>query len=302
MLFAVLVATAATPTFAAANGCVVTRAGEAPLRIVAGFMTVSARLEDVAVSLLLDTGAEAGLVTPEAATALALKGDPGHLSMMEGTGGAGGYSRNVLLRRLVIGGLTIADRSAPIGNLPALPRIEPAVAGLIGADLLADYDVELDPRAGRMVLYTVAGICSGAQLLRWHGTYDEVPLRRAGDRLLAEVVLDGKALTALVDTGALSIILNTDAALRLGVGPEMLARDPGGVAGGVDLRPVEFHWHQFATFQVGQEIMSKPVITVSSFEEDEADMLLGASFFAGRRVWLSYSLGRMFVQPVGMAH
>lgn len=302
MLFAVLVAIATPPSFAAVNGCLVTRAAEVPLRIVAGFMTVSARLEEVPVSLLLDTGAEAGLVTPDAATALALKSDAGHISMMEGTGGVGGYSRNVLLRRLVIGGLTITDRTAPIGSLPAIPRIEPAVAGLIGADLLANYDVELDPRAGRMVLYTIAGVCSSAQLLSWRGTYDEVPLRRAGDRLLAEVVLDGKAVTALVDTGALSVILNTDAAERLGVGPEMLARDPGGVAGGVDLRPVEYHWHQFASLRVGQEVVSKPVITVLPFEEDQADMLLGASFFSERRVWLSYSLGRMFVQPLAATH
>ena len=300
-LFAVLVAMAALPNFAAADGCVVRRAAEVPLSMVAGFMIVSARLENTPVSLLLDTGAEAGLVTPDAATALALKGDPGHVSMMEGTGGAGGFTRNVLLRRLVIGGLTISNRSTPIGSLPAVPRIEPAVAGLIGADLLADYDVELDPTAGRMVLYTVAGICSAAQLLPWSGAYDAVPLRRGGDRLLAQVVVDGKALTALVDTGALSIILNVKAAERLGVRPEMLARDPGGLAGGIDMRPVAFHWHRFASFRIGQEIVNQPVITVSAFDEDEADVLLGASFFADRRVWLSYSQGRMFAQPLAMA-
>ncbi|MBV8400166.1 MAG: hypothetical protein JOZ17_15715, partial [Acetobacteraceae bacterium] len=57
-----------------------------------------------------------------------------------------------------------------------------------------------------------------------------------------------------------------------------------------------YHWHRFASLQIGREVIRNPVLTVSPLQE-EADLLLGSPFFATRRVWLSYASGRMYVQP-----
>lgn len=274
----------------AAAACDVQTVAELTLRDVAGFLSVSVSIDGVPASLLLDTGAEAGLITPDAALRLGLPLDPTRQTRIEGTGGAGEVIPHVVLPGLAIGNLTVPAHSVPVGPLPAVPRITPPVAGLLGADILAGFDVEIDARRGRFALHRVTGAC--AALVPW--AHETVPLRRSGDRLVVGAVLDGHPLDALLDTGALSVVLDTAAAERLGVSAAALARDPGGVSGGVDMREMVFHWHRFASLAIGDVVIRDPVITVTPVRE-QTPMLLGASWFATRHVWLSYATGRMFV-------
>jgi predicted aspartyl protease len=275
---------------AASAACKVETLAQAKLRDVAGFLTVEATIDGVPASLLLDTGAEAGLVTPDAALRLRLPLDPGRRTLVQGTGGAGAVIPHVMLSGLAIGGLELPPHSVPVGPLPAVPRIVPPVAGLLGADVLSGFDVEIDARHGRFALHRVSGECDAP--VSW--AHDIVPLHRSGDRLIAGARLDGHPIDALLDTGALSIVLDTGAALRLGVTADALARDPGGISGGVDMREVPFHWHRFASLAVGGITIRHPVITVTQVRE-ATPMLLGARWFAGRHVWLSYATARMFV-------
>jgi hypothetical protein len=60
------------------------------------------------------------------------------------------------------------------------------------------------------------------------------------------------------------------------------------------MREVLFHWHRFASLAVSGVTIRHPVITVTPVRE-ATPILLGASWFAGRHVWLSYATGRMFV-------
>lgn len=293
-----LVLLATAPARAA---CEIVRVGESPVSDVLGFVVIPASIDGQRVSLLLDTGAAAGLVRPDAAARLGLPGDPQHVTLLQGTGGDAGWTPHVLIPRLEIGGLMVHGITAPLGGLPALPRVVPAVAGLLGADLLSRFDLEIDLREHRVAFYRVTeggepGLCEEAALPPWKGAFDTIPLRRSGDRLLADIEVNGQSMTALIDTGARSLILSTPSAERLGVSPEALARDPGGITGGVDMREVLFHWHRFASLRIGRETIRNPELTVSSLDE-EADLLLGSTYFATRRVWLSYATGRMFVQP-----
>jgi predicted aspartyl protease len=131
----------------------------------------------------------------------------------------------------------------------------------------------------------------------WTGAFETVSLARDGDRLLADAELDGHAVSALIDTGARWVIVNADAAARIGLDTKVLGAEPGGMAGGVDPHEVLYHWHRFATLRIGQETLRDPVLTVAPLQE-RADVLLGASWFATHRVWLSYADARMFVQAV----
>ncbi len=274
----------------AVAACSVETIAELPLRESAGFLTVAASVAGEPVSFLLDTGAEAGLVTPEAAERLRLPLDPRTQTRMEGTGGLGAVAPHVVLSGVVLGRIGLPPRSVPVGPLPAIPRIVPPVVGLLGADSLAGADVEIDVARNRLLLHQVFGDC--ADPVSWPHT--TVPLRREGDRLVARALLDGQPFDALLDTGALSIVVDTAAAAVVGVTPEMLAREPGGVSGGVDMRELPFHWHRFRSLAVGDVVIHKPVLTVTPVQAS-TPILLGAQWFAPRRVWLSYATSRMFV-------
>ncbi len=88
-------------------------------------------------------------------------------------------------------------------------------------------------------------------------------LQRSGDRLIAAARIDDHPVSALIDTGARSIVVSAATASRLGAGPDRLAADAGGITGGVDMRDVAFHWHRFASMQLGSETIRNPVLTVS---------------------------------------
>ncbi|MBO1325982.1 retropepsin-like domain-containing protein [Acetobacter sp. TBRC 12305] len=142
---------------------------------------------------------------------------------------------------------------------------------------------------------TMGAGCSGP--VGWRYIYRAIPLQAtARRRVIAQVQLDGWPLQALVDSGARSRIVADRAALRMGVSPQALAQDPGGVTTGVDGHEQPYRWHQFHLFQIGQEQEHAPVLTVAPIH-DRVDMLLGSDWFATHRVWISYSTSTLYVMP-----
>ncbi|WP_246375918.1 pepsin/retropepsin-like aspartic protease family protein [Gluconacetobacter takamatsuzukensis] len=286
--------------------CAVTRVARVPLRDDGGYLSVpvsiAGRTARGAYSLVVDTGAEGGLVSARVAQALGLAVDSGRSTVLYGTGGAGGMVPNVLIAALRLNtedgqGLDLGPLSTPVGELPGQPMITPPVAGLLGGDVLSRFDLEFDVAGGWLSLWRVQGeydACRAAPA--WRGAYGTVKLLREGHRVAVEVELDGRPLTALVDSGARSRILSIEAAKRAGVSEDRLAADPGGETSGVDGRPVLYHWHRFGSLRVGAEVEQAPVLTVSRLR-DRVDMLLGADWFARHDVWISYATGRMFTRP-----
>jgi predicted aspartyl protease len=248
-----------------------------PLTDTQGFLTVPASINGVAVSLLLDTGADTGLITPQAARLLHLPADPGRRSRMQGTGGDGAFVPHAKLAVLALGGLRLSGLSVPVAPLPSYPRLSPPIAGLLGGDILSAFTVDIDLALRALALEPPAPPAAG-----W------LPAERDGNRLSIAVQLEGQGLRALLDTGARSLIVAARAAARLGITPAQLAADPGGITSGVDLRPVEFHWHRFDALRIGAEVERNVTLTVAPLDET-ADMLLGAPFFAAHRVMLSYA-------------
>jgi Aspartyl protease len=298
--------------------CAATRVARVPLRDDGGYLSVPVSIRGPggggAFSLLVDTGAEGGLIQGGVVSALHLPIDPDRRTVLHGTGGIAGVVPNAIVPDLRLGTagpdqeeLDLGMVSMPVGDLPGQPVIQPPVAGLLGGDVLAGLDVEFDVAGGWLSFWRVrsdAASChdapdgGGAEggVPAWHGVYETIPLLRAGHRVSVAAELDGMPLTALVDSGARSRILSTDMAARAGLSADRLAGDPGGETSGVDGRRVLYHWHAFTSLRIGRWVERAPVLTVAPLP-DGLDMLLGADWFARHDVWISYATGRMFVRP-----
>ena len=285
---------AAGPAFAQA--CLRQELAETVLRDDDGFISMPVAIDGRAASLLVDTGSETGLLTASAAAGLGLRRDPDRQTLLRGTGGTGARVPNALLPSLTLGGMRLGPLSLPVGSLPAMPSVDPPVAGLLGADVLSRFDLELDLPHRRIGFWRIRiGSVACAPPPGRDGTYRAIPLRRDGDRVAIEARLDGRPVSVLVDTGARSRILSIAAARRLGVDGDRLGADPGGVNAGIDLRPSEYHWHRFRRLTIGAETAVDPVLTVAPLAEP-VDLLLGADWFAAHQVWISYATGTMFVR------
>jgi predicted aspartyl protease len=269
-----------------ALACRVERRAELPASLADGFVEVPALVDGRPARFLLDTGAGDMLVTPEAAVRLALAPDPTRATRLLGTGGEGGPAPNAWLVGLRLGDATLAPRSVPVAPLPA----PVAADGLLGAPLLAAYDLDLDLVRGQVGLFQVGDCGPGMPLLPF--PFATVPLALTPDRTPAiPAVVNGGTLTALLDTGSRATVLTPSAAER--VRARMLSRTDA--APGVDGNPVTVQQARVASLAVGWDVQREVQVAVAPFEIGGADMLLGVDWLRQRRVWVSYATGQVLV-------
>ena len=283
------------PVQAQESGCY-TQVARVALHDDSGFLNIPASINGHTTRMIVDTGSEGSLLSPEAAALFETQRDKAVRTVVQGTGGVGHIVPNAIVTSFRVGKAQLGPVSVPVSALPATPRTEPAVEGLIGGDMLSGYDVEFNVAQGWLALWRAdAPDCTGP--VGWRYIYRAVPLMVTDHhRALARLELDGHPLWALVDSGARSRIVSETAAIRVGVPESTLQTDPGGLTQGVDGHSQQYHWHRFHRLQIGQEREEAPVLTIMTLK-DTADMLLGADWFATHRVWISYRTHTLYVMP-----
>lgn len=275
--------------------CSVEKVADLPTRLVRGAMLVPAALNQTPVQMLVDTGATTTSVTSDIAMQLRLPPDARHRTRVFGVGGEA-VSLNTLVWTFEVGRQEWTEQSFVTTPLARTFDEEPPVAGLLGANYLSDFDVELDLPEQRMTLWQVNG-CDGDFAFR-NLPHWRLPLRRyAPARMVATVQIDGQSLSALIDWGANATVLSQTAAARLGVTPAMLEADPAGHSIGTDRNEIEFHLHRFAEIRIGNGVFRQARIQVAPVHLLDVDMLLGLDYARTRHLWLSYATRQLFVVP-----
>ncbi len=258
-----------------------------------GVPLVTLTINGAAAHLLLDTGAEQTTLTEVAARRLGLLTDFDHTRTMRGVGG--NVSAGTVEPDLVTGGgrklpgLTFAV--VPV-TLP--PVGEQAVDGLLGADMLGAYELDIDLGHHLIKLYDPSN-CS-VPTLPWRRTYDEVDGQYSRHKHLAfPITLDGHKLTAFIDTGAQISLIDAGATSKLGVTDAALAADDALLMQGVSTQVVTAREHRFGKLGIADGVLLSPVMGVTPLRLDDADLLMGADVLRRQRIWLSYASRRIFV-------
>lgn len=263
-----------------------------PLRVIDGFPIIDATIDGVPVTFVLDTGAQAHLILPEAQTILRLPLLPGTVPLI----GTGGATRAPLVRLdgVKLGATTIEATAAPVAPLPALPDVAPMLAGLLGAPLMHEFDLELDAPARRLALIDPKNCPDVPPGVR----HIAVPLTLTPDhRALLAVQINGQTLTALLDTGSRATLLTETVATRLGLRAPPSANTAQGVDGG--RLPVAHGL--VAEMAVGDDVRRNAPVSIAALQLDGADMLLGFEYFRQRRVLISYFSERLLIALPGPA-
>ena len=291
-LIALLAGCAAPPAPEQQAACPVEKRAELPLTVFRNFLLVPAALDGGKALMVVDTGAEATTVTPETVQSLGLArvGAPNQLLGVGGMTEGGGTVR---LRHIELGGMARGGLDLDVGILPSFGATDRPVAGLLGADVLGSYDIELDLPRQTMTLYAVPPcpdfVPPGFTARDGDGMQPD-----GGGLLFVAARVDGKPVRALIDTGARSTLVTSSAAAALGVTDDALARDPLVAGRGIGTTALAFRRHRFDEVRVGAVAVRDMTVNVAPLPIAGIDMLLGADWLTGRRVWISRAAGRLY--------
>lgn len=273
-------------------GCALSRVATLPVVNRDGLLFVTARVDGKPVQLVLDTGAQRSLLTEAAVRRLRLPSDPHHGTRTWGIGGPSS-AFDAVVHRFTLGGVAFDLPRITVGRF-RLAALQGAADGMLGADVLSLFGIDLDAAAGRMVLYRDPA----CRLARppWAGPAVDLPGVQGGaNRLRLPIAVNGVGGMATLDTGAQTTAVSLRLALRAGVTPSALATDRYAVARGAAPGVVRVRLQRFRSLQVGPWLARDPVLPILPLPAGVGDGLVGEDFLLRRRVWLSFAAPQVLV-------
>jgi predicted aspartyl protease len=264
-----------------------------------GVWVVPVEIDGSRLRLIVDTGAERTLLTEAAVARLAMSRDARHETRTFGIGGVS-TTQDAIVSNFAIGGTYLPVPRVTVGQFALPTEQDGELDGLLGADILSAFDVDLDTRTGRLTLYRARNCPQDGP--PWREAFLSMgPVGAQGNRLLVPFVLDGTDGVATLDTGAQNTAISAAMAERVGVGAAAMAQDPSITAHGAAADELSVRVHRFRLLRIGPAEVSDPPLPIVPAPEGLGDGLVGADFLAGRRIWLSYASLRVFITPLGAA-
>jgi predicted aspartyl protease len=300
-----LVGVLALPGMALADAadCHLNKIAELPVKLLGNQPIVEATVNGSTVRALLDTGAEVTTLSQAGAERLGLEISSQHKVM--GIGGMAPMGQ-VKLKKLSAGDWW-AD--APMVHVVQNENFGPDVEMILGQDIFAQYDIELDFANGAVRFFEPKG-CGGVPLAYWAQDYAEAALRPTlplGHRdIQVRVSLNDRETWALLDTGFThsSVLLRT--AHLAGVQEDGADVAAGTEFHGTGKKRVPTWIGTFTSFTIGDETVRRVRLNVGEFavfgEPDRVNaigMFLGADFVKTHRLYIANSQGKVFFTNVG---
>jgi hypothetical protein len=273
--------------------CNLVKIAQMPLQVEDHLLVVPVGINGKWVHLVVESGAERTTLSEAAANRLGLPPDPSHISHSTGIGGAM-TTTDAGIDRLVIGGVHFPVNRIAVGALKLRTDHGLDADGLLGADILLAFDMDIDVPDHKLTLYRPR-VCPNA-VPPWPEPAVEIDgVSARKDRLLLPFELDNVAGMAILDTGAQGDVLGVAMARRMGLNDQTMAGDPSIRQHGVGPGETISHLHQFSLLRIGPVGLESPKIAVLQSDFGVGDALIGETFLQGRRVWLSFRNRQVFV-------
>lgn len=262
---------------------------------------VQATIKGQPAELILDTGATGLALTETALHRLDLETDDKRVFTSRGIGGQSQAFAGKL-QDFQIDGMHVPDH--PVTVLPNTSQIasQHTVDGLFGVSVLSVFEVDLDLPHNHVTLYA-GHICPTTVLPPWTTPFETIDASHSTNgRFLVPVQLDGKPITALIDTGAAVSIVAADVAQELGVTPASLQSAPHATLVGTGPASMTASVHRFREIRLGDDVYQQPLLLVAERAEPSVDMIIGSDYLIHHHLWLSYATKRVFIERTPQVH
>lgn len=245
------------------------------------------------VILLLDTGAQHSVLTPSAAERVGARVRVDFQGQIHAVAGFL-PSGQVELQSFSADGLIIPWRRLLVAPVTIAKPLGIDLDGLLGADVLGSFDMDLDLPRHRLAFYQKS-LCSSATL-PWHEPYTEIRAGLShGEHLFFPIELDDSSIMGVIDTGAQRSILAEATALALGTTRATLEQDQMITTRDAAGNLLRSYIHRFSKLTVGSETIYDPALIVANINLVDANIVLGVDFLRSRRVWFSYGSRKIFL-------
>jgi clan AA aspartic protease (TIGR02281 family) len=258
-----------------------------PIVILFGKVLVPVQVNDQPALFAIDTGGYASAVSETLVTRLGLKTGP--IRSQVKLTDIGGEKAD---KFAIVAGLAIGNQLVK-GERYMVAELGPGVDGFIAPDLLQNFDLDFNFAANQLDLYRRRA-CGGKP----PGTaaFSTVAMDTSkGGHIRIPVTLNGKRVTALLDTGASETYITADyASASFGIG--MVAEQ--GVTRGAVGGTLAFSQQEFQSLQIGDAVEHKPQLRVADRRNfDWAPILLGMRHMQQHRLFVSYGEDKLYIAP-----
>jgi len=279
------------------NDCTLTKVAQMPMAPLDHLLVVPAGINGRWVRLVVGSGAERTTISRGVAERLGLQQDARYQTRSLGIGGQS-VNADVHIDRLVLGGVHFPVDRLAVGQFDLHTSNGLEADGLLGADILLAFDMDINAPGGQLTLYRSRQCPEAAP--PWQEPAVEITgVRARKDRLLLPFELDDVSGMAVLDTGAGHNVIGLDMARRLGLDATTMANDRTIRQRGVGPGEASAYLHRFRQLRIGPVVQTAPLLPVNLAEAGFGDALIGEPFLHGRRVWMSFRNRQVFVSRRG---
>jgi len=276
------------------EACQVEHLETLPLRVSAGMWLVDVRIDGKPAAMVLDTGANGSALFDHAVQRL-------KTPVADGTFVVVGMDGAAIRRAVSVGTLTLGTQVTASLTLPELDGMKSGrlpYDGLLGMDVLGQYDIEVHGPSDTLILYRGRTCAAGPPPFP-----DAHPMPKIDDRgpmqtrrPAIQATLNGHPQRTLLDTGSPRSVVDTARATAAGGSAPRGGTAPHGLLQAVGDAPVLLRLMYFAEFQVaGTTYRNSDLWTMKL--DTLADVVVGRDILARRRMWYSPGSGMVFMGP-----
>ncbi|HME37519.1 MAG TPA: retroviral-like aspartic protease family protein [Steroidobacteraceae bacterium] len=290
---------------AAFGACKIGKIAELPVTVRENRPLLQGEINGQPIEILVDTGASASFMWEGAATRLGLKIGGVRGLRIFGVGGEATVHETVI--NLQIGVFTAKNLQIAVIRPKTGARADDGPALVLGEDFFSGFAAEFDLAHGVLRLLKPEG-CPLDQLPYWADSYSMAELEQANPsnpQILIRVMLNGKPVDAILDTGAGTSVVARPIAANAGVTPWLDGKQTAFKTSGVSGTLIDSWAGMFATFAIGDESVRNVKLEISDLFNNNRvtvtgthisqiagglpNMLIGCDFFLAHRILVLFN-------------